>query len=367
MNKQALNFLICPETESELNLFPINSIQIEDSDEIKVGILQSKKNSSFIYPIFNGIPRMLPNSLQEHISTILENRNKIPFSLLKEIEKITIIDNSHGKAYNHAKNSFSSEWKELKMGRAWGMSLEYWKKHFLKCLMIEENELIGKTIFDAGCGNGDVEVSLINSGAKIFSMDISDSVDFVRMRIENEIPEMRKKICIVQGNVAKPPFLKESFDYVFSSGVLHHTPNTQDSFNAISQTVKKGGRCSILVYSLDGKTFLDKIYYHINRQIMRITTKMPLWLLHLFCHAGAVFFWFFVKIVRLISQKNRYSERDRTLKEYELSLFDTYSPLYAYHHSASEVIGWFEKLKYPFTDVVYTDYILVCVVARLIG
>jgi SAM-dependent methyltransferase len=192
-------------------------------------------------------------------------------------------------------------------------------------------------------------------------MDISNSVDLVRGRIQNSYPELLNKICIVQGNVANPPFSKESFDYVFSSGVLHHTPNTQISFNAISKTVKKGGRCSILLYSLDGKNFLDKIYYYFNRQVRRITTIMPHWLLHMFCYVGAVFFWLFVKIVSLISRQNRYSGRDRTLKEYELSLFDTYSPLYAYHHSASEVIGWFEKLQYSRTDLVYTDHILICV------
>jgi SAM-dependent methyltransferase len=362
MNKNALEVLICPETKSELDLFPIENTRIGDSEEITIGLLQSKKNAGIIYPIVNGIPRMLPNSLQEHLPAILEYRDRIPVTLLQEIEKNNVRNASAGKAYTHAKNSFSSEWKELKSGRAWGVSLEFRKQHFLKCLQIEAGDLFGKTIFDAGCGNGDVDVSLIDSGANLFSMDISDSVDLVRGRIENEYPELIKKICIVQGNVANPPFSKESFDYVFSSGVLHHTPNTQISFNAISETVKKGGRCSILVYSLDGKNFLDKIYYYTATPLKIITTKMPHMLLHMFCYIGAIFFWCFVRIVGIFFQKNRYTGRNRTLKEYELSLFDTYSPLYAHHHSTNEVIGWFEKLTYSSTSVVYTDHILTCVV-----
>jgi len=43
-------------------------------------------------------------------------------------------------------------------------------------------------------------------------------------------------------------FSKEEFDFVYSLGVLHHTPNPQKCINEIYRILKKGGQAKILLY-----------------------------------------------------------------------------------------------------------------------
>ena len=45
------------------------------------------------------------------------------------------------------------------------------------------------------------------------------------------------------------PFRRGSFDLVFSIGVLHHTPSTEQAFRALVPLVKPGGEIAISVYA----------------------------------------------------------------------------------------------------------------------
>ena len=48
------------------------------------------------------------------------------------------------------------------------------------------------------------------------------------------------------------PVADESFDIIFSEGVLHHTDNTEDAIKKLSRKLKKGGRFLFYVYKKKG-------------------------------------------------------------------------------------------------------------------
>ena len=47
----------------------------------------------------------------------------------------------------------------------------------------------------------------------------------------------------------KLPFAPESFDYIYSIGVLHHTPDCEQAFKGLPRLLKPGGRIAIWLYS----------------------------------------------------------------------------------------------------------------------
>ena len=56
------------------------------------------------------------------------------------------------------------------------------------------------------------------------------------------------------GDSENIPFNDNSFDLVYSNGVIHHTPNTTQVVKEIYRVLKPGGRCIIMVYAENSHT-----------------------------------------------------------------------------------------------------------------
>lgn len=101
-------------------------------------------------------------------------------------------------------------------------------------------------VLDAGCGGG-YSASLWMPGgwrgAMWIGADISEAVDVARDRLG-----ALANTEFVQADVMQLPFRDESFDIVFSEGVLHHTPSTAAAFAAVTRLVRPGGELMAYVY-----------------------------------------------------------------------------------------------------------------------
>jgi 2-polyprenyl-3-methyl-5-hydroxy-6-metoxy-1,4-benzoquinol methylase/uncharacterized protein YbaR (Trm112 family) len=311
------------------------------SRDVSLGIIQCGQNHFF--PIVNGIPRLLPNAMAGAIPMMQQHMAKLPSDIRDLLLNQTrTIDKNFEKNFKHTLDSFSSEWSEIgESGRAWGRDVPSRRKLFLDCVNMRIEDLPGKKILDAGCGHGEVEQALLKTGAEVFAMDISFSVDGVRARLGKSEPAYASLIHIVQGNIHKLPFRKEFFDIIHSAGVLHHTPDTLYGFERISSSLKNNGIGYIEVYSAEQKS---PIAHAISNALRVVTTRMPHPILHLFCYAGAPFLWLYTQSHNAITGKMLYSKR--TVREMELSLFDNFSPRYQYHHTTEEVKNWFNNLGY---------------------
>jgi SAM-dependent methyltransferase len=62
---------------------------------------------------------------------------------------------------------------------------------------------------------------------------------------------------IVQADIYKLP-LKKAFDYAFSVGVLHHTPDPKKAFISLASKVKKGGALSAWVYGAENNEWITR-------------------------------------------------------------------------------------------------------------
>ena len=126
-------------------------------------------------------------------------------------------------------------------------------------------------VLDAGCGSGRCSRFIAPKVKFIEAIDPSKSIFYAKNN-NFDIRNIRFSHAVIE-NI---PFKNESFDFIFSLGVLHHIPNTEKALLELFKKLKKGG--SILLYSyynLDNRsTFYKFLFKPINFLRKRIS-KLP--------------------------------------------------------------------------------------------
>jgi SAM-dependent methyltransferase len=98
------------------------------------------------------------------------------------------------------------------------------------------NKLHTMKVLEVGCGAGRFTEILLNSGATVYSSDLSLAID---VNAEN-FPQSDKH-QVLQADVANLPFRPETFDLVFCLGVIQHTPNPEKTIIHLTNQVAPGG------------------------------------------------------------------------------------------------------------------------------
>ena len=255
---------------------------------------------------------------------------RIPAMLLnKEISQNT----EQGAVNVGTEESFSAQWQMRKEeDNIWGWNKDEMHDLLLTNSGLTRDQLSEKFVLDLGCGHGIFSMLIAETGADVIGFDISNGFLDTDARLDAALKE---KINFIQGDVFNFPLKKEIVDLVWCSGVLHHTPDTKTAFNNVHHVVKKGGRFYLWLYK--------NVYYtKLLVLIRKLTTKIPEKLLVALCYVAAPLFalvkWF-LTVVKL----NYRTFEKRTLRENALSIHDTLSPPYRWHHEKEEVIQWFQE------------------------
>lgn len=107
------------------------------------------------------------------------------------------------------------------------------------------SELSGKKVLEIGCGLGAHSEMLARAGAELTSIDLSPvSVEATKRRFA--LKNLKGNIQVADAE--NLPFTDESFDYVWSWGVIHHSPNTVKCAQEITRVLKPGGQLGIMLY-----------------------------------------------------------------------------------------------------------------------
>lgn len=126
--------------------------------------------------------------------------------------------------------------------------------------------LNGKRVLDAGCGNGRYSYALSNLGAsEVVGFDMSETnLEDANKRLSGRPRDGLSYEC---GSVLDMPFEDESFDFVFSNGVLHHTTDLDKGLNELLRVLKKDGRGFLMLINDPGGIKWDMI--EICRELLR--------------------------------------------------------------------------------------------------
>ncbi|MCC6751742.1 MAG: class I SAM-dependent methyltransferase [Deltaproteobacteria bacterium] len=103
----------------------------------------------------------------------------------------------------------------------------------------------GKRLLEVGVGAGTDFINWVRHGAIATGVDLTEAgVALTRERLALE--ELRAEV--LQADAERLPFPDQSFDLVYSYGVLHHSPNTARAVSEVHRVLRPGGTALIMVY-----------------------------------------------------------------------------------------------------------------------
>jgi len=119
------------------------------------------------------------------------------------------------------------------------------ERHIPGC--IDSLNLAGKRVLEIGLGQGSESERLIRAGALWSGVDLTaESISRVQARLDlRDLPFGQLR----QGSVLDLPFADDSFDLVFSHGVLHHVPDIHRAQYEIYRVLRPGGQLVVMLYA----------------------------------------------------------------------------------------------------------------------
>ena len=125
--------------------------------------------------------------------------------------------------------------------------------------LIDYRFLKGKRVLEIGCGMGSHSALISKYAAELVSIDLTaKAVETTNKRFEVFGIENAKA---VQVDAEDMPFEDNSFDFVWSWGVIHHSANTHIIVDQIHRVLKDGGKASLMVYNKNStRYYLHGLY-----------------------------------------------------------------------------------------------------------
>ena len=304
MKREILNIICCPNCYSSFELSTADS----DGNKIASGKLVCPK-CDVDYPIIDGLP-----------------------VIVKDTGKMATTQRAFGNQWLWQNNGYfeddtiyggteKDELNDFKIGL--GIS--------------NKTNLSEKVILDAGCGSGRLtkNVATMAKDAKIIGIDMSNAAEVANAR-SHDIDNMH----IIQCNILSPPFRPNTFDYIWSKGVIHHTPSTSRSFSKLDNLLAKKGTIYIWVYALHKFN-----PYALARKLLWRPYVLPPQVRYFLSWLFAIPLFFCSIAIR----------QRRELRNIVFCLYDSFAPEFAHRHSKKEVMDWFFSHKYKEVNLIRDD------------
>ncbi len=117
-------------------------------------------------------------------------------------------------------------------------------------------EFAGARLLEVGCGMGTDLLQFARGGARVTGVDLTPR--------SIEISRQHLAVYGVSGDLAisdceNLPFADESFDVVYSNGVLHHTPDTAGAVREVHRVLRPGGQARVMLYHRGSAAFWGDI------------------------------------------------------------------------------------------------------------
>jgi SAM-dependent methyltransferase len=202
-------------------------------------------------------------------------------------------------------------------------------------------ELQGKLVLDVGCGMGRFAEVASRWGARVVGVDLSSAAEVAAENLAD-----RKGSCFFQADAFTLPFKEESFDVIYSIGVLHHTPSCERAFKGLVKFLKPGGTIAIWLYSGYNK------WYRFSDLYRKVTHRLPSRVLHALCHIAVPMYYVYygLRWIPLVGRPMSGfthhvfpTSLNPDPHTRVLDTFDWYSPKYQSKHTYEEVFRWFES------------------------
>src|SRR5713101_208148 len=214
------------------------------------------------FPIVNGIPRLLLKTASGLSSASIGVADRNQKLQLKTAE------------------SFGFEWTHFsEMYPEWETNF---RDYMFPCTAESFRD---KRILDAGCGIGRHAYYAAHYGAEVWAVDISDAVEVAARNTQGT------GAYVIQADLNHLPFREESFDLVYSMGVLHHLPEPETAFRYLLRFVKPGGEFRMFLYWAPERQPLKRLLLKAVSVLRKLTVRMPHRLLYPLSYVAASLVW----------------------------------------------------------------------------
>lgn len=336
-----LEWLRCPVTKTPLRLEVLTEFEKQYANgstrEIKDGFLFSE--AGFVFPIIDGIPRMLVETVYDY-KDFLERRLPGYAAIKKDLEeKYVDLLKICSRRNKKTKKTFEFEWSFLntkKKDRIWQEQVDEMKDVFLKETGQVADFYNNKTVIDIGAGHGVMTSKIAEIASLAIGVEISKAVENAYANNTNP------NVWYLQADLQQLSFADHSFDSLYSSGVIHHTPNTEHSLSLIEKSLKPGGNICLWLYHPQ-----KSMLHNLSLQLRKITSRLPLWLTFFFLSVFVFPFTFLIKSIRRKKAPN--------YREEMIDLLDAFTPEYRFEIPQKEAIQWLEMRNYRQVSITTTN------------
>jgi len=242
----------------------------------------------------------------------------------------------------HYAASFGFQWHRYQKTQLGKNDVRDSEQQFEMKTALRREELKDKLVLDVGCGMGRFAEVATRWGARVVGVDLSAAAEVAAKNLAD------RDFVAMQADVFSLPFAPESFDIIYSVGVLHHTPDCEAAVKTLAKYLKPGGVLAVWLYSGYNKWYrfsdfwrrfthkmrpetLHKVlkvavpgFYHLGRGLRKVPLLGP-------PVAGAIHHVFPV---------NRHPDPETRM----LDTFDWYSPKYQSKHTYEQVFRWYESM-----------------------
>ena len=126
-------------------------------------------------------------------------------------------------------------------------TIRYRYHYHLQPLFRKIRETVGENgrLLEVGCGMGTDLIQLARMGIQTTGVDLTESgIEMAKGRFELYGLEAELRVA----DAENLPFEDETFDVVYSFGVLHHTPDTKKAISETQRVLEPGGKAFIMLY-----------------------------------------------------------------------------------------------------------------------
>jgi SAM-dependent methyltransferase len=319
-----LSILKCPISGQKLEYIKLLE---KTNDILSSEYILSTEDGNYKYDVINSIPRFVPNS------NYADN-----FGMQWNMFAKTQLDSYSGCS--------------ISADRFWLATA--WNPEMLK----------DKLVLDVGCGSGRFAEIALRAGANVVALDYSSAVDACYQNLRH-FPNL----FVVQGDIYNLPFQDKVFDYVYSLGVLQHTPDVKKAFFSLPSKIKTGGHLCVDYY---WKRFVTMI--NLKYLVRPLTTKInqsklfnflkvyiPIVLpISSFLGRIPVLGKILQRFILIVDYTNIYPLSKNQLKEWALlDTFDMLAPKYDNPQRISTVTNWMEQASFEDVQVLHAGHLVV--------
>ena len=197
--------------------------------------------------------------------TSFEGANGIPSFLSKKMyrteheyaDAMKVIDfwgNGWMKRLEDEEHQYLTQFSEQELLNYANRELNWCKKNVSLMSRLPFEQMKNSITLNIGCGAGTEALEIALGGGSCIAMDITNPAAKATDTVLRKLNQGEG----IQGDARFLPFKDNSIDYIYSSGVLHHSDDVPKSISEIYRVLKPGGYAFIMLYATWSIMFMQQ-------------------------------------------------------------------------------------------------------------